>query len=386
MPLATPAALADIVYEASATNARLAPPMNRIHSGILPNHKTTGYSLYVPSSKIRASAPGGQESATPASQPVTRPGTPLFYAPKAPLRFRKSKRPNVSLESNQIDSMAPIKILFSESLLSEPARSAGPSPYSRAPSPYIANKRMGPTSHPDHVYFNSQTFAEKPRARFEESAPRYPQGHKILSRPTVRLTPASRVQQETAVAKKLEAHVKETATAISNLNTQVSSLSTSMEAILPIVAEARLLWMENTVVRAPTKLGTTRQALCQYYDNPRYLTYTGNVRARAHILGLSMHDLKYLQERLGSLGEEHPEQRTARETILLSPFGGGNESGDRVIVESFPLDSRHGVYARKMRRVCYERAYSVNEEWSVPIPMQDNSKLVARIKTWLSST
>ncbi|KAG8739370.1 hypothetical protein FRC10_005689 [Ceratobasidium sp. 414] len=172
-----------------------------------------------------------------------------------------------------------------------------------------------------------------------------------------------------------------------------------MAAVLPIVAEARLLWMENTVVRAQTKLGTTRRAFCQYLqtcmfegsslyfadDNPRYLSYTGNIRARAHSLGLTLHDLRYLQERLGSLGEEHPEQRAARETVLLSPFGGGNESGDKVMVESFRLGSKHGIYARQIWRVCYERAYSVNEEWSVPIPVPDNSKFVAKIKTWMSS-
>ncbi|KAG8753144.1 hypothetical protein FRC12_011665 [Ceratobasidium sp. 428] len=383
--------LSDIAQGFSIMNAHLAPPADRIYSTISPGQNITRPPTPVPTSRARPSVYREQENVL-AFQSGARPVAPLFHRPsneqdhtRIP-RLRRGKRPTILQTSNEPGSTGPVKVVFSESLLSEPARSAEPSLRTRPLSPFRVNKRTALPLRHESFYFSTQELPGKPRARFDDFAPRYPQGHRISSRPSAKAASTSRVQPEAAVAKELKAHIKETATAISNLDSQVGSLNTSMAAVLPIVAEARLLWMENTVVRASTKLGTTRQAFCQYYDNPRYLTYTGNVRARAHILGFSLHDLKYLQERLGSLGEEYLDQRTAREAVLLSPFGGGNESGDRIMVESFRSDSRHGVYARQIWRVCYERAYSVNREWSIPVPIPDNSKLVARIRTWLSST
>lgn len=171
----------------------------------------------------------------------------------------------------------------------------------------------------------------------------------------------------------LEAFRQDTDAALLDLNSRVGFLESTVAAALPIVAEARLLWMENTVVKARTKLGTTRQALCQYcksnialyllrvYINsdapsadgdPKYTDYTAHVRARSYYLGLTSRDMDYLKERLNSLGESHHEKR---ETILVSPFGGGNESGDKVMVDSFRPNSKQGIYARHIWRVCYDR-------------------------------
>lgn len=82
------------------------------------------------------------------------------------------------------------------------------------------------------------------------------------------------------------------------------------------------------------------------------MEYTAHVRARAYYLGLTSSDLDYLKERLGSLGESN---HANRETILVSPFGGGNESGDKVMVDSFRPNSKQGTYARHIWRVCYDR-------------------------------
>ncbi|KAG9104206.1 hypothetical protein FRC06_004631 [Ceratobasidium sp. 370] len=391
--ISTRDALSEISREVSAMNARLAPPPDRIHSSISPDQRTENPPAFNPASTRRIQISGDKENITflspPLAMPAPRPAVPFFYAsssqqggPNAIPRSRKRANSTVLNVSNAPDRRGPMKVAFSESLVAEPSRSTTPP---RVPSPYRAKRRTELPVQPRSAYSGVRALTGKLHARFEETAQRYPQGHRTAPRLYAKLPPASRARPEVATAKALENHARETAAEISYLNSQVSSLSSTMAAVLPIVAEARLLWMENTVVQAQTKLGTTRQAFFQYYNNPRYLTYTGNVRARARTLGLTLHDLGYLRERLGSLGEEPPEQRAAHGKVLLSPFGGGNESGDKVMIESFHPGSKHGIYARQIWRVCYERAYSVNEEWSVPIPVPDNSKLVSRIKTWLSS-
>lgn len=85
--------------------------------------------------------------------------------------------------------------------------------------------------------------------------------------------------------------------------------------------------------------------------HPKYSIYTGRIRARAYYLGLTLNDLEYLQERLDSLGDQSSKQ----EALLISPFGGGNESGDKTMVDAYRRDSKHGIYARHIWRVCYER-------------------------------
>jgi hypothetical protein len=157
----------------------------------------------------------------------------------------------------------------------------------------------------------------------------------------------------------------------------------------------------NTVSWLVTTLLLVQIAFPSADGSPKYLRYTGRVRARAYYLGLALNDLEYLQERLRLLGD----QRSTQDTVLISPFGGGNERGDKTMVEAYRRDSKHGIYARRIWRVCYERVspsiyewlatsssvdhsqvYSVDENWSLPVPIPDNSSLVDKIKGWLGST
>jgi hypothetical protein len=359
-------------------------PGNRIHSDIRPTQKAPRYPTYTSSSKEPRFRSSYKETVTAAS----RSDAPLSYQPADPSntqgaripRPRRITKPDLLQIPNAQDTKAPIKIVFSDSLVAEPARSTLLPLRSRPPSPYRAKRRRDPSPvRLGHSYESSQAPPGDLQARSDQPTARCPQGHKAPSRPHTKSTSAPRITPEPATIKDLESHRKETIEAVSGLNSRVGALENTVAAALPIVAEARLLWMENTVIRAQTKLGTTRQALCQYCElyfgatrltstkyalsvlidgHPKYTAYTSNVRARGHHVGLTLQDLKYLQERLESLGEKHPEQNGNQEAVLISPFGGGNESGDRVMLESFRSDSRHVIYARRMWRACYERVRS----------------------------
>ncbi|KAJ1309017.1 hypothetical protein OPQ81_004699 [Rhizoctonia solani] len=188
-----------------------------------------------------------------------------------------------------------------------------------------------------------------------------------------------RVAENMITTRVFDCYRREVHTVVSTLGSRVGALENTIAATLPVVAEARLLWMENAIVKTPTKLGTTRHALCECYGNPRYDTYTRRVRTRAHYLGLTLEDLEYLQERLDSLGS----QSAQHDTLLISPFGGINRSGDKTMVEAYRQDSKHGAYSRRVWRVCYESAYSVDEDWMLPVPIPDSPALMEKIKGWL---
>ncbi|KAH7343425.1 hypothetical protein B0J17DRAFT_642339 [Rhizoctonia solani] len=204
---------------------------------------------------------------------------------------------------------------------------------------------------------------------------RHPQGH----RAPPRSRSATRAPETTTTVQDFDRHRREVHTIVSTLGSRLGALENTIAAALPVVVEARLLWMENAIVRASAKLGTTRRVFCEYYGNPRYETYTRSIRTRAYYLGLTLDDLEYLQERLESLGSQSAKQ----ETLLISPFGGANEAGDKTMVEAYRRDSKHGGYARRICRVCYESLYSVDEDWMPPVPAPDNPTLVEKIKGWL---
>ncbi|CAE6522754.1 unnamed protein product [Rhizoctonia solani] len=204
---------------------------------------------------------------------------------------------------------------------------------------------------------------------------RHAQGHKA----SPRSRSANRILENTVTAQDFDCHRREVHSVVSNLGSRVGVLESAIAAALPVVVEARLVWMENMIIRTPTKLGTARRAFCEYYGSPRYETYTRRIRTRAYYLGLTMEDLEYLQERLDSLGSQSAKQ----ETLLISPFGGANQSGDKTMVEAYRRDSKHGAYARRIWRVCYESVYSVDENWMSPVPIPDSPTLAEKIKGWL---
>ncbi|KAL5636611.1 hypothetical protein ACGC1H_000536 [Rhizoctonia solani] len=235
------------------------------------------------------------------------------------------------------------------------------------------------------VPFNGKRFCELTNTEYknaitsdhraqETHATRHAQGHKVprRSRSTIRIPESAVTTQD------FDCHRREVHTVVSTLGARVSALENTIAAVLPVVAEARLLWMENAIVRSPAKLGTTRRALCECYEHPRYEAYTRRIRTRAHYFGLTLEDLEYLQERLDSLGSQSIKQ----ETLLISPFGGANEWGDKTMVEAYRRDTKHGAYARRIWRVCYESACSVDEDWMLPVPAPDNPTLVEKIKGW----
>ncbi|KAF8709403.1 hypothetical protein RHS03_02765, partial [Rhizoctonia solani] len=229
--------------------------------------------------------------------------------------------------------------------------------------------------------------------------PRCAQGHKSTSR----LRFARHTSQKVTTEQNFDCCRREVNATVSTLGSRVGALENTLAAVLPAVVEARLIWMENAVVSTPTKLGTTRRAFCEYCEltfwnfaceeeglgsrcfldkNSRYETYTRCIRARAYYLGLTVNDLEYLQERLVLLGSQSVKQ----ETLLISPFGGANESSDKTMVEAYHRDSRHGGYARHVWRACYERGYSLDESWMLPIPSPDSSTFVDKIKGWLHAS
>ncbi|KAG8701741.1 hypothetical protein FRC08_003923 [Ceratobasidium sp. 394] len=266
-PAPTRDAFSEFSQEVSATNARLVPSTDRIHLGISPNRGTEKSSAYNSASTRQPSTSGGKENITfvspPSAMPALGPVIPSSYASnqQAVPRSRKRTNPTILQVSNVPVSRGPMKVVFSESLVAVPTRTATPL---RAPSLHRAKRR---TELPPQSDSSTRALSGKLRARFEETTARYPQGHRIAPRSRTKSPAASRPQPEVATAKALEKHVRETAAEVSNLNSHVSSLNTTMAAVLPIVAEARLLWMENTVIRAQTKLGTTRQAFCQYCES-----------------------------------------------------------------------------------------------------------------------
>ncbi|CUA69140.1 hypothetical protein RSOLAG22IIIB_03818 [Rhizoctonia solani] len=208
----------------------------------------------------------------------------------------------------------------------------------------------------------------------ETRATRHAQGHKVPLRPRSVIC----IPENTVTTQDFDCHRREVHTVISTLGSRVGALENTIAAALPVVAEARLLWMENAILRDPKKLGTTRRALCEYYGHPRYETYTRRIRTRACYFGVTLEDLEYLQERLDSLGTQSAKQ----ETLLISPFGGANETGDKTMVEAYRWDTKHGAYARRIWRLCYESAYSVDEDWMLPVPTPDNPTLAEKIRGW----
>ncbi|CAE7233449.1 unnamed protein product [Rhizoctonia solani] len=199
---------------------------------------------------------------------------------------------------------------------------------------------------------------------------RHAQGHKAPLR--------ARIPENVVTIQDFDCHRREVHTVVSTLGSRVGALENTIAAALPVIAEARLLWIENAIIRNPTKFGTTRRAFCECYGHTRYETYTKRIRTRAYFFGLTLEDLDYLQERLDSLGS----QSANHGTLLISPFGGANELGDKTMVDAYRQDSKHGAYARRVWRVCYERAYSVDEGWMLPVPVPDNPTLVEKIKGW----
>ncbi|KAF8605339.1 hypothetical protein BDV93DRAFT_554716 [Ceratobasidium sp. AG-I] len=388
---ATHRALRDISREVSAINQACSrASVGRIHSTAPPASTTWQRPSDVNSKQTAYSRSSMKENTAPLSRaPPTNPDIPHLLQPPSDSMLRVPRptgaaNPPILRSPNANENKGPLKIVFSGSLVAEPPRSDTAS--KMHPRPLAPHRTKRCRDSPFRYEAATSEFAGYPKinmTRSDSLSIRNPQGHRAPSRSVGKPTLVPRIQPEPINVQALETYRQDTNAALSSLSSRVGFLEGAVAAALPIVAEARLLWMENTVVQARTKLSTTRQALCQYYADPKYMEYTAHVRARAYYLGLTSNDLDYLKERLSSLGES---QHANRETIVVSPFGSGNESGDKVMVDSFRSNSKQGTYARHIWRVCYDRAYSVNEDWSVPAPTPDGSKLVNRIKAWLSST
>ncbi|CAE6539844.1 unnamed protein product [Rhizoctonia solani] len=327
--------------------------VNRIHSLTSPTRSTTpptiGPSISSTSMDKENLAPGLE--ATNLSSHYATNSTNSWSNTKSPKKRSRGSLTLVFSNNASTDTKPPRSILKSSSAIS----SNGKRLYE------LTNTEYENTTTNDH--------------RAEEiPTTRHAQGHKVprRSRSVVR------IPENVVTTQDFDCHRREVHTVVSTLGSRVSALENTIAAALPVVAEARLLWMENAIVRGPAKLGTTRHALCEYYQHPRYETYTRRIRARAYYFGLKLEDLEYLQERLDSLGSQSINQ----ETLLISPFGGANEWGDKTMVEAYRRDTKHGAYARRIWRVCYESAYSVDEDWMLPVPTPDNLTLVEKIKGW----
>ncbi|CAE6428647.1 unnamed protein product [Rhizoctonia solani] len=280
-----------------------------------------------------------------------------------------------SKTSNQQDGRGPLSVKFSNDTTT----------YTKPMRPVLVASSSIPAHHDKRrpgVYkmedkANAHNISIKHQVH-GNNIPRCAQGHKSTSR----LRFARHTSQKVTTEQNFDCCRREVNATVSTLGSRVGALENTLAAVLPAVVEARLIWMENAVVSTPTKLGTTRRAFCEYYKNSRYETYTRCIRARAYYLGLTVNDLEYLQERLVLLGSQSVKQ----ETLLISPFGGANESSDKTMVEAYHRDSRHGGYARHVWRACYERGYSLDESWMLPIPSPDSSTFVDKIKGWLHAS
>ncbi|CAE6387763.1 unnamed protein product [Rhizoctonia solani] len=251
--------------------------------------------------------------------------------------------------------------------------------HSSSPTPpYL--KRCDETSKIEGKIATNDYTAPKECQIHQASVTRYAQGHRV----PLNSQPYSpnRVPKTTVNKQDFDCHRREVRAIVSTLGSRIGVLENTLAVALPVIAEARILWMENAVIITPTKLKTTRRAFCEYYKNSRYETYTRFIRARAYYLGLTLVDLEYLQERLKSLGFQSAKQ----ETLLIGPFGGANELGDKTMVEAYRWGSKHGAYVRRIWRACYDSAYSLDEGWMSPIPAPDSSTLVSKIKKWLHAS
>jgi hypothetical protein len=327
LPNSTRSVLCEISHGVSTTNTRQGPPVNRIHSDTHPAPKVPRHPAYTASSRESRFRSSCKENVAPLSKAtlaaVSRSDAPLSYQPVVPPNNqeihvpqpRRILKPDLLQVSNAEDSRRPIKIVFSESLVAEPPRSVLRPSRSRPPSPYRAKRRHNPSATLDlDDYDRSQASSGVLRARFDQTSARYPQGHKTPSRPHTKSHSAPRITPEPATVKELESHRKETIAAVSDLNSRVGALENTVAAALPIVAEARLLWMENTVIRAQTKLGTTRQALCQYcelYFNATRLTST---KCALFILGSGRQE-----SQIHGIHGQYPRPSSSRRTYLARP-------------------------------------------------------------------
>jgi hypothetical protein len=236
--------------------------------------------------------------------------------------------------------------------------------HSSSPTPpYL--KRCDETSKIEGKIATNDYTAPKECQIHQASVTRYAQGHRV----PLNSQPYSpnRVPKTTVNKQDFDCHRREVRAIVSTLGSRIGVLESTLAVALPVIAEARILWMENAVIITPTKLKTTRRAFCEYCElvfelvrssvtyfvidkNSRYETYTQFIRARAYYLGLTLVDLDYLQERLKSLGFQSAKQ----ETLLIGPFGGANELGDKTMVEAYRWGSKHGAYVRRIWRACYD--------------------------------
>ncbi|CAE6411567.1 unnamed protein product [Rhizoctonia solani] len=284
-----------------------------------------------------------------------------------------SDYPSQSSTSPHQRARGPLSVTFSNSVSTDtkPKRSRLVPPSSIS---LHVKRRSGSSKTGGEPATNGDPVSERYQTQ-DNFITRYAQGHKTTSR----LRSPSHTLKQTVTTKDFDFHCREVHAALSTLGSRIVVLENTLAAALPVVVEARLLWMENAIVSDPVKLRTTRRA---FYKNPRYETYTRCIRARAYYLGITAGDLEYMQERLESLGSQSMKQ----ETLLISPFGGANQSGDKTMVEAYRRGSKHGTYARHIWRACYERAYSLDENWMTPIPAPDSSTFVEKIKGWLKAS
>lgn len=270
---ATHRALRDISHEALTINQACSrSSANRIHSAVPPvRHYPTDASSF----RTVYSRPSAKENVAPASQAApTKPNTPQSLRPAVPPRnamlrmpqsIQTASLPSISRLQKANKNTGPLEIVFSGSLIAEPPRSSVASTmHPRSVSPHRAQRSHGSSFRYESVAGGSAGYPKTNMTRSDDLSTRNPQGHRAPPCSFGKSTLAPRIQSDLVDIQTLEAYRQDTNATLSNLSSRVGFLESTVAAALPIVAEARLLWMEHTVVKARTKLSTTRQALCQY--------------------------------------------------------------------------------------------------------------------------
>lgn len=252
----------------SGRKSPLRPPSDRIHSAIPSKPRTAPSTIYYGLSRASSGKenrlPTSKLSAVSSSRPdVPQPGTPPEDPNIRMLRPAHSARSPILKPPGQLTTRGPLTITFSDNIPLKPSRSVPPSSIQPPSSSFKRRCEVSATER-HRVPASNQTSVGTYQVHASNTTMRNAQGHKTLPHSHGRSSSTSRIEPRPVTTRDFDCHRREVHAAVSSLGPRIGALENTVAAALPIVAEARLLWMENTVVKAPTKLGTTRRALCEY--------------------------------------------------------------------------------------------------------------------------
>lgn len=230
----------------------LQPLADRIHLGLPVQPGMTRNPTLSGSSRIRSKG----EKNHPKSKSST-------ISLRLDIPYVSSSDPKLRVKSPRIRSAAlpktrgPLTITFSDDVDTKRTRSM---------SSALPTSRRSDL--PNYASASNQTTTSyrTQKTHTNDASPRTAQGHKFHPSSHGMSSSTGHIDSRAATTEDFYCHRREIHATVSSLGTRIGGLENMIAAALPTVAEARLLWMETTVIKAPTKLATTHHALCEYCE------------------------------------------------------------------------------------------------------------------------